>query len=120
MGGVPGSPKFPGAGLASRPALVGDRPPHICEDDMFSIRRREFLTAAAAGALAQVAPALARQTAGAPADMQPQSRTVQFVGDGLALTPAEHAHLVARLTDETAVEVDQYSQGGTVARMEAR
>ena len=52
--------------------------------------------------------------------MPPQDRTVQFVSDGLALTPAEYARLVARLTDETAVEVDQYSQGGTVARMEAR
>ena len=84
------------------------------------IRRREFLTAAAAGALAQPPLSLAGQTAAAPADLPLQNGTVQFVSDGLALTPKEHASLLARLTDETAVEVDQYSQGGAVARMEER
>ena len=84
------------------------------------IRRREFLTAAAVGALARATPAPAGQTAAAPADVPPQSRTVQFVSDGLALTPAEHARLLGRLTDQTAVEVDHYSRGGTVAWLEER
>jgi threonine aldolase len=84
------------------------------------IRRREFLTAAALGALAPAAPALAGQTSAAPADMPLQNRTVQFVSDGLALSPAEHARLLALLTDKTAVEVDEYSQGGAVARLEER
>ena len=84
------------------------------------IHRREFLTAAAVGALAQTAPALAGQTVTAPADVPIHDGIVQFVSDGLALTPAEHARLLTRLTDETDVEVDQYSRGGTIARLEER
>src|SRR5687768_2861652 len=103
--------------MASGPALLGIDGRLYASNDMPLIRRREFLTAAAAGALAQAAPALAGQTVAAPADMTLQNRTVQFVSDGLALAPAEHARLLARLTDETAVEVDQYSQGGAVARL---
>src|SRR5687768_5485881 len=84
------------------------------------IRRREFLTATAAGVLAQAAPAPAGQATATPAVIPPQSRTVQFVGDGLGMTPAEHALLLAQLTDESAVEADHYSQGGAVARLEER
>jgi threonine aldolase len=89
-------------------------------NDMPLIRRREFLTAAALGALAPAAPALAGQTSAAPADMPLQNRTVQFVSDGLALSPAEHTRLLASLADKTTVEVDEYSQGGAVARLEER
>src|SRR5687768_9656651 len=86
------------------------------------IRRREFLTGAAAGVLAETAPALAGQTApaAAPADMLPQNRTVQFVSDGLALTPAEHVRALTRLTAESSVELDHYSQGGAVSQIEER
>jgi threonine aldolase len=34
------------------------------------------------------------------------------------MTPAEHALLLAQLTNETAVEADHYSRGGAVARLE--
>jgi threonine aldolase len=87
---------------------------------MHLIRRREFLTATAAGVLAQAAPGPAGQATAGPADTPPQSRTVQFVSDGLGLTPAEHALLLAQLTGETAVEVDHYSRGGAVVLLEER
>ena len=55
------------------------------------ICRREFLAAAAVGTLARAAPVQAGQIANAPdsTDMSPQDRTVQFVSDGLALTPSK-------------------------------
>ncbi len=84
------------------------------------IRRREFLTATAAGVLGQAGPAPAGQATAGPADAPPQRRTVQFVSDGLGLTPAEHALVLAQLSNETAVEVDHYSRGGVVARLEDR
>ena len=81
------------------------------------IRRREFLTATAAGVLSQAAPAPAGQATAGSANVQLQSRTVQFVSDGLGLTPAEQALLLAQLTEQTAVEVDYYSRGGAVERL---
>jgi threonine aldolase len=82
------------------------------------IRRRDFLTATAAGVLATAAR-VAQGTAAA-VDLPPHGRTVQFVSDGLGLTPAEHALLLAQIIDQTAVEVDYYSRGGVVARLEER
>jgi threonine aldolase len=89
-------------------------------NDMPLIHRRDFLTAAAGGALTPAPSALAGQAATGPADTPIHDGTVQFVSDGLALTPAEYARVLARLTDETAVELDQYSRGGTVGRLEER
>jgi threonine aldolase len=48
------------------------------------------------------------------------NRTVHFCSDGLALNPAEYAALLVRLTEAGAVEADEFSLGGTVARLEER
>lgn len=71
--------------------------------------RRGFvgLTAAAGGLLA------ARPLSAAA----PKTPAVNFVGDGLELSPAEFAELLARLARE-GIEEDEYSRGGAVGALE--
>jgi threonine aldolase len=45
---------------------------------------------------------------------------VHFRSDGLALSPAEYAHLLLRLTEERGIGADEFSREGTVAELEQR
>src|SRR5437016_10850751 len=47
-------------------------------------------------------------------------RIVQFCSDGLALSPAEYARLLAHLAETYGIATDDYSRGGVVAALEAR
>ena len=45
---------------------------------------------------------------------------MQFRSDGLGLSPAEYARLLAEIAETRGIEVDDYSRGGVVAELEAR
>jgi threonine aldolase len=45
---------------------------------------------------------------------------VQFRSDGLGLSPAEYARLLAEIADRRGIAVDDYSRGGVVAELEQR
>src|SRR5438105_12055615 len=45
---------------------------------------------------------------------------MHFRSDGLALSPAEYANLLARLADIDGIAVDEFSRDGVVARLEER
>jgi threonine aldolase len=45
---------------------------------------------------------------------------MHFRSDGLALSPAEYANLLARLADIDGIAVDEFSRDGVVARLEQR
>jgi len=47
-----------------------------------------------------------------------QDCTIHFTSDGLALSPAEYARLLARLAEEDGIATDEFSLGGAVARLE--
>jgi threonine aldolase len=47
-------------------------------------------------------------------------RIVQFRSDGLGLSPAEYARLLAEIAETRGIAVDDYSRGGVVAELEAR
>ncbi len=47
-----------------------------------------------------------------------QDCAIYFTSDGLALSPAEYARLLARLAEEDGIAADEFSLGGTVARLE--
>ena len=47
-------------------------------------------------------------------------RIVQFCSDGLALSPAEYARLLARLAEQRGIAADDYSRDGVVAELEGR
>lgn len=90
---------------------------------MPSITRRDLAGVGAAaiaqlGWLAHAAPA-----AGAGADAVPEGGgrkgVVDLVGDGIPLSPAEYATLLARLTS-AGVAADEYSRGGAVEALEAK
>ncbi len=46
--------------------------------------------------------------------------TLQFRSDGLNLSPAEYARLLADISERCGIEVDDYSRGGVVAELEER
>lgn len=48
------------------------------------------------------------------------SALVQFRSDGLALSPAEYAALLAEIAAGRGIAIDDYSRGGVVAELEAR
>ncbi len=48
----------------------------------------------------------------------PYSSAVDFVHDGLALSPKEYSELLMRLADEGKIKADYYSNGGVVEEME--
>ena len=91
---------------------------------MTRIDRREFFQASALGLGAGLlgAPASAAQVAtrGPITDAEPRSTRVRMFGDGLGLTPADQARLLARLADDDRIDVDSYSNGGTVEALEAQ
>lgn len=45
---------------------------------------------------------------------------IHFCSDGLGLTPAQYAWLLARLAQDNRVDADEFSLGGIVERLEAR
>src|SRR5271169_6327500 len=49
-----------------------------------------------------------------------QDCAIHFTSDGLALSPAEYARLLARLAEEDGIAPDEFSLGGAVARLEQR
>src|SRR6516164_7732102 len=50
----------------------------------------------------------------------PNERSVHFRSDGLALSPAEYARLLARLAENGGIAADEFSRDGAVARLEER
>jgi threonine aldolase len=81
-----------------------------------SMNRRRFLATAGLPALAY--GAVRAEAAGVAADTA--DRTIRLSGDGVGLTPAQYAALLARLLDEKAMTPDSYSLGGVVEELEAR
>jgi threonine aldolase len=49
-----------------------------------------------------------------------EERTVQFRSDGLGLSPAAYARLLARIAETRGIAADDYSRDGVVAELEAR
>lgn len=74
-------------------------------------RRRWAGLTAMAGGLAAVRP-FAMPTL--PAS------SVDFTGDGIALTPSQYADLLARLASSGGIVADEYSRGGAVEALEAQ
>lgn len=54
------------------------------------------------------------------ADAASDERIVQFRSDGLALTPAAYARLLAEIAESGGIAADDYSRDGVVAELEAR
>jgi threonine aldolase len=53
--------------------------------------------------------------------METERRTlVQFRSDGLGLSPAEYARLLAEIAETHGIDADDYSRGGVVAELEAQ
>ena len=78
--------------------------------------RRQFLLGSALPALAG---AVSAHAAGSVEDAV-QDRTVQFRSDGLALSSADYARLLAQLAENSGIEVDEYSRHGVVGLLEER
>lgn len=78
--------------------------------------RRQFLLGSALPALAG---AVSAHAAGSAEDAV-QDRTVHFRSDGLALSSADYARLLARLAENSEIEVDEYSRHGVVGLLEER
>ncbi|HZH43278.1 MAG TPA: beta-eliminating lyase-related protein [Lysobacter sp.] len=78
--------------------------------------RRRFL---AAGGATAVAPVLASvgSASGATSGL---FREVNFIHDGLGLTPREYAVLLQRMAAERELTTDSYSNGGLIAELEAK
>jgi threonine aldolase len=53
-------------------------------------------------------------------DQRADKHGMHFRSDGLALSPAEYANLLARLADIDGIAVDEFSRDGVVARLEER
>ena len=84
------------------------------------LTRRNFAGACvAAGALGPL-EALARAVSSTAAEASaPRPPVVDLVGDGIPLSPAEYATLLARLT-QAGLAADEYSRGGAVEVLEAQ
>jgi threonine aldolase len=52
--------------------------------------------------------------------MSPHDCTIHFRSDGLGLSPAEYARLLARVVEENGIVADEFSLGGAVGRLERR
>jgi threonine aldolase len=64
--------------------------------------------------------ALARQIGASESARSSRNERVVFVGDGLSLSPAEHAALLDNLVRESGFGTDTYLAGGVVERLEKR
>jgi threonine aldolase len=79
---------------------------------MHSIRRRSFLTLAAAPlAASAIEPS---QTAAAPSSQAP----VVFTGDGLSLSPLQYANLLSTIAAKESFRRDNYLKSGPVEELE--
>lgn len=81
---------------------------------MNTITRRAFVQAGVTAAIASGATLAVSERAHAGGQV---SDRVDFTGDGVPLSPAEYAQLLARLTT-SATELDEYSRGGPVTTLE--
>ena len=91
---------------------------------MSSIHRRTFLKSAAAPAAGlalstRALSARSRDRVAAP-DQAAQPDRVFLTGDGLSLSPLEHARLLARLAAQDGFRRDTYLHGGPVEALETR
>ena len=88
---------------------------------MARVDRRRFLELGAmGGALPLVGTSLAAAQDGARPPDVAADRTVFLTGDGVPHSPAQYAHLLARLTDEEGLAPDNYILGGVVEELEAK
>ncbi len=87
---------------------------------MATIDRRRFLGVGALGVgYGLGATGTVEAQGGSAASPGPaESREVRMVGDGLGLTPAESAKLLAELAADGGIVRDSYSNGGAVERLE--
>ncbi|RRB03841.1 threonine aldolase family protein [Larkinella rosea] len=83
---------------------------------MEPINRRNFLKVSAATAVSTPVFASAPKTT--PRDKVPAE--VNFTGDGIHLSPAEYAQLLAQLTQKGTVQADSYSLHGCVEELETK
>jgi threonine aldolase len=80
---------------------------------MPSIHRRTFLKCAAMPAAGlTLSPSLSAQV--------PQANRVLLTGDGLSLSPAEHARLLTKIVGQSDFGRDTYLRGGSVEALEVR
>ncbi len=77
--------------------------------------RRNFL---ATSGLAAALPALGASAPAFAADAGASSRRVDFLTDGLGLTPAQYTAELSKLTANRDFEADYYSLGGTIEEIE--
>jgi len=86
-----------------------------------SMKRRHFLSIAGATASAGwAAPASALSRSFQAPNTAGGRLLVDFSVDGLGLTPREYAADLAALAEDSSIEIDSYSLGGTVAKLEQR
>lgn len=86
---------------------------------MSNIPRRRFLEAGSLGLGAGfLAPIATAGGSGYAPSLATDSTRVRMTGDGLGLTPAEQARLLARMAEEGRIERDSYSNGGVVEVLE--
>ena len=89
---------------------------------MGALNRRRFLEVGSLGAVAGLGlpgVAAAAQTRTAAEAAGGEDRIVRLGGDGVALTPAQYARLLARIADEQGAAADSYILGGVVEELEA-
>jgi threonine aldolase len=80
---------------------------------MPSIHRRTFLKCAATPAVGlALSPSLSAQV--------PQANRVLLTGDGLSLSPVEHARLLTKIVGQSDFGRDTYLRGGSVEALEGR
>ncbi|HUU35918.1 MAG TPA: beta-eliminating lyase-related protein, partial [Vicinamibacterales bacterium] len=82
---------------------------------MLHVTRRAFVETLGTAAGLGCAPYVAPVSAGAP---DPSARTVHLSGDGIALTPREHAALLDQLCRDRKIAEDTYLLGGEVEQFE--
>ena len=86
---------------------------------MSNIPRRRFLQSGSLGLGAGfLAPIATARGSGYAPSLATDSTRVRMTGDGLGLTPAEQARLLARMAEEGRIERDSYSNGGVVKVLE--
>ena len=86
---------------------------------MSNIPRRRFLQSGSLGLGAGfLAPIATARGSGYAPSLATDSTRVRMTGDGLGLTPAEQARLLAHMAEEGRIERDSYSNGGVVEVLE--